>query len=103
MKQYNILDCIQMTILNKYHITILIEDIMMYYNFYIYEDNVKNDLRTVVLKNNKKDTIIINSNIVSYSGSGEIFKQQNKIIYIADSINKKYEWDYVGSTYKISK
>jgi hypothetical protein len=99
---YNIIDYIENSIKNKYYIMILIEDIMMYYNFFIDNDNVKNDIRTIILKNNKKETITIDSIIISYSGSGEQFKQQNKIIYSTQFLNT-YEWEYVGSCYKFNK
>lgn len=102
MKQYNILDCIKNIIKYEYYVTILIEDIIMYYNYNIYEDYVQNDIRTIVLKNHKKDKIIINSIIISFSGSGEKFKQQNKIHFIENN-NKKYEWNYIGKCYKSNK
>ncbi len=101
MTQYNIIDYIANSIENKYHIMILIEDIMMYFNFIIFEDYIKNDIRTVILKNSNQHTITINSFIISYSG--EQFKQQNKIIYSGGIFNKKYTWEYVGLCYKLNK
>ena len=82
---------------NKYYISIIIDDLIKYFNFIIIDDILFNDLRTINLKNNNGCIITINSKIISYFG--ETFTQSNKIIY-KKAISNYISWEYFANTIK---
>lgn len=65
----------------------MIDELIEFYKFYILSDVVKNDIRTVCLKNKFNIIITINSKIFSYCG--EKYTEYNIIIY--EKINFNFD------------
>lgn len=63
----------------------VIDELIEFYNFYILTDIVKNDVRTICLKNKYNNMITINSKI--YSCCGERYTEYNMIIYEKNNFN----------------
>ena len=75
----------------NYYVISIIEDLILYFDFNIIIDNVKNDIRFIELVNHKKDKIIIFSEIVSFYN--EIYTQYNKLCY-SEYINFFYYQEF---------
>lgn len=102
MKRYYIEEYLNGIVLNNYFIIIIIEDLYRYFNFTIIDDNIFNDIRTVILTNNQQnEKIIITSKIVSYIY--EKYTQSNKIIWKKAQDNKILTWEFYGYCYKKNK
>ena len=87
-------------IIKKYYIILIIEDLILYFNFIIIADNLKNDIRFIELINEKKDKIMIFSKIISLFN--EKYTQYNIINYV-NYFNNKFNWYYIGNCYRTSK
>ena len=84
---------------NKYYISLILDDLIRYFNFIIIEDTLFNDLRTINLTNNNGCSITITSKIISYIN--EKFTQYNKITYRTS--NDYIDWEYFGIQFKKNK
>ena len=97
-----IIDYFKSIINKKYFLLIVLEDLIMYFNFIISSDTFLNDTRTIVLINNYNEKITIKSIINSYPGIGENYVEKYSIKFINYS-NKQFLFDCNGYYYKFNK
>ena len=76
---------IEEMILHEYYISLIIDDLIRYFNFTITEDTIFNDIRTINLINNSGCSITIISKIISFYSEKYLF------------------WEYVGIRFKKNK
>ena len=93
----DVIEHINYMVSKNYYLLLILEDLETYFKFKIYKDISINDVRNIILYNNKNEQITINSKIISYNS--EHFSQFNKILFL--NINKKeINWSYIGNCYK---
>ncbi len=95
----NIKIFIEEMISKKYFIVMIIEDLIRYFNFNVISDQIKNDIRTLQMKNKYGISITINSKIIS--NICEKFSQYNLINLKSNT--DELSWEYVGNCYRTNK
>lgn len=100
-KEYDVKKYIEEMIFSNYYIILIIEDLITYFDFFIYSDHANNDIRTILMKNlNSDENISIKSCIVSYLNDNYI--QYNEIDYF-DKTNTSYVYKYYGNCHRTKK
>lgn len=100
MLHYSIEDYLLFVQNNNYFILILLEDIIIYFNFKVISDNICNDIRYIKLTNSNHGEITIICEFILLKNINRV--EKNKITFVNKS-NIKKNYEYYGFLYKSNK